>query len=106
MRKAAGFSQREFAAEVGISNRALAYYEAQTDRAPAALLPEFARVLAVTTDVLLGVAPARTGRKTGDSRVWRRCSRIEKLPPLERRQLLQLIDAFLEREQLRKKASG
>jgi len=103
LRKAAGYSQRDFALEVGISNRAVAYYEAQTDRPPAKLLPAFARVLGVSADELLGLKAVSQRAGAKDTRVWRRCKKIEELPAKERRQLLQLIDAFLEREHLRSK---
>jgi DNA phosphorothioation-dependent restriction protein DptG len=37
-----------------------------------------------------------------DSRLWRRFSQIEKLPNPERKQIVQILDAFLEREKLKK----
>ena len=107
LRKAAGYSQRELAAELGISQRMVAYYEGETDYPPAGILPDLARVLGVTTDQLLGVKPvsSRT-RKPQDTRLWRRFKQVEKLPAKERRQILQLIDAFLEREKLRGNGAG
>ncbi len=108
LRKAAGYSQRELAAELGISQRMVAYYEGETDYPPAGILPDLARVLGVITDQLLGVKPVRSPRtkKPQDTRLWRRFKQVEKLPAKERRQLLQLIDAFLEREKLRGNGTG
>ncbi len=57
LRKAAGYSQRQFAPEVGISQRMLCYYEAQSEHPPAHLLPTIAQALNITTDQLLGVEP-------------------------------------------------
>ena len=41
-----------------------------------------------------------------DNRTHRRLQQIEGLPPEERRQLTQWLDAFIEREQLKRRASS
>jgi hypothetical protein len=45
----------------------------------------------------------RRTKKAGNTRLERRLQQLEKLPPNEKRQVLQLIDAFIEREELKKK---
>jgi transcriptional regulator with XRE-family HTH domain len=102
LRKAAGYSQREFAAEIGISNRMLAYYEAQTVHPPAHLLPILARALGVSADQLLGLQKEKRNGRVRDTKLWRRFSEVEKLPPARRRPIVQVIDAFLEREKARR----
>lgn len=96
-RQAAGYSQRELAREVRISQRMIAYYESQSDHPPAHLLPRLAQVLAVSTDQLLGVAAvkAQGGTTNRDTRLWRRFAQIEKLSPAERKPIIQVLDAFL-----------
>jgi hypothetical protein len=42
--------------------------------------------------------------KPANQRLLQRLRRIEKLPPREKKQLLALIDAFLERDALARKA--
>src|SRR6266508_150836 len=59
LRKAAGYTQVEFAQDVGISQRMVAYYEDPAAHPPAHLLPDMARVLGVSADELLGLAPLR-----------------------------------------------
>ena len=59
LRKAAGYTQVEFAAEVGITQRMVAYYEVPNAQPPAHLLPQMAQVLGVGADVLLGMARPR-----------------------------------------------
>ena len=100
LRKAAGYTQEELAGEIGVSRRMIAYYEGETEHPPATLLPALAAALKVSTDVLLGVAPMKKSLKP-DTRLQRRMQQIEKMNPKERRQVLQLIDAFIEREKLR-----
>lgn len=46
----------------------------------------------------------RRTHKVGNSRLERHLQQLEKLPPQDKRQVLQLLDAFIEREQLKKKA--
>lgn len=104
LRKEAGYTQVEFAEAVGVSQRMIAYYEAPEAMPPAHLLPEMAKVLNVSADVLLGTAPLKRPAKVGTSRLERRLQQIEKLDAAEKRQILQLIDAFIERGQLRRKA--
>lgn len=102
LRKEAGFTQRKLAAELGISQRMVAYYESQTDQPPAHLLPAIAKVFAITTDELLGLKSERPpAAKPKNPQLWRRFRQIEKLPLSERRQLLGVIDAVLERHRLR-----
>jgi transcriptional regulator with XRE-family HTH domain len=102
LRQAAGYSQRELAAELGISYRMIAYYETEAARLPTHLLPQLAKVLGVTTDQLLGVEKAKGNGKRRDSRLWRRFSQVEKLPTTKRKQIVQILDAFLGSEKLKR----
>lgn len=107
LRKAAGFTQIELAAELGVSQRMVAYYESPAATPPANLLPQIAAALGVTIDELFGRAPKRKlVKQEGDSRLRRRLLAIEKLDLAEKRQVLQVIDAFIERGQLRRKAES
>jgi transcriptional regulator with XRE-family HTH domain len=105
LRKAAGYTQVELAAELGTTQRMIAYYEGHTENPPSKLLPEMARVLGVSTDTLLGVAPVLKRAGTANSRLQRRLQQIEKLGVKEKRQVLQFIDTFLENQRL-KRPSG
>jgi transcriptional regulator with XRE-family HTH domain len=93
LRKPAGYTQQELAQELGVSRRMVAYYEGETEHPPAALR--------VTTDELLGATPLRRRAAKTDSRLARRMQQIEQMNPKEKRQVLQILDAPLEREQLR-----
>lgn len=61
----------------------------------------------IDTDVLIwmtrGHAGAAARLQRGDSRLRRRLLAIEKLDTADKRQVLQLIDAFIERGQLKRK---
>jgi len=95
LRKAAGFSQRELATELGISYRMVAYYEGETEHPPTHLLPHLAKALGVSADELMGLEKTKKNGRTQDTRLWRRFSQVEKLPPPKRKQIVQILDAFL-----------
>jgi transcriptional regulator with XRE-family HTH domain len=95
LRKAAGFSLRELAAEIGISHRMLVHYEKHGGHPSAQLLPTLAKALHVSTDELMGTKQVKENGKSRDNRLWRRFAQVEKLPPSQRRPIIQFIDAFL-----------
>ncbi len=107
LRKAAALTQQQLADEVGVSRRMIAYYEGQSEHPPTTLLPALARALNVSADALLGLEPVamRNGR-VPDNRMQRRLQQLASLPPEERRQILQLLDAFIERGQLKRRAGA
>lgn len=105
LRKAAGFTQTELAEEIGGTRRMIAYYETESEYPPTTLLAEIARALKVTTDELLGATMPKKAVPIGNARLQRRLQQIEKLAPQEKRQVMTLLDAFIERAQL-KQARG
>jgi transcriptional regulator with XRE-family HTH domain len=103
LRKAAGYTQVELAAELAITQRMVAYYEAPDAHPPAHLLPRMAQALGISIDVLLGIEPLRRGKKLATNRLERRLLEIEKLDPKAQRQITQLLDTFIEREKLKQR---
>jgi transcriptional regulator with XRE-family HTH domain len=68
LRKQAGITQTALAAEIGVSQRMMNYYEGPTAHPPAALLPAIARALRVSVDALLGTETAKRKAKAVDTR--------------------------------------
>jgi transcriptional regulator with XRE-family HTH domain len=106
LRKAAGYTQVEFAAEVGITQRMVAYYEVPNSQPPAHLLPKIGQVLGVGADVLLGMAQPRKVMRLGTSSLQRRLVAIERLDPKAKRQITELLDTFIEREKLKQRVNA
>ena len=104
LRYKAGYSQRDLARETGISQRMIAYYEKQAQYPPTHVLPILADALGVTVDQMLGLDKIKSNEKNKDMRLWRRFSKIEKLDPKEKRQIMMLLDTFIEKDRLREKA--
>ena len=105
LRKQAGLTQTALAQEIRISQRMMAYYEGPTAFPPATLLPAIARVLGISVEALLGTETAKRKSKAVDTRMQRRLQQIAGLPTDERRQIMQLVDAFIERGQLKRRAA-
>ena len=106
LRKAAGYTQVEFAAEVGITQRMVAYYEAPNAQPPAHLLPQMAQVLGVGVDVMLGMTQPRKVKRLATNSLERRMLAIEKLDPKAKRQITQFLDTFIEREKLKQRVNA
>ena len=105
LRQAAGYSQRELASEVGVSHRMVAYYETEAKHLPPPLLPKLAKALEVSMDQLLGGDQLKDNGKRRDTRLWRRFSQVEKLPTPQRKQITQILDAFLGMEKMKENSS-
>ena len=106
LRKAAGYTQVELAAEMGITQRMVAYYEAPNAQPPAHLLPQLAQTLGASVDVLLGLAEPRRAKKIATNRLERRLLELEKPDPKAKRQLTQLLDTFIEGEKLKRRMNA
>jgi len=101
LRKTAGYTQVAFAAELDITQRMVAYYEAPDAQAPAHLLPQMATVLGVSVDVLLGLGEPRNPKRVATNWLEQRLLEIDKFDPKAKRQITQLLDSFIEAEKLK-----
>lgn len=99
LRKEQGLTQTALGERMGISQRLVAYYEAQGGSPSPELLVKFADALGVSTNTLLGVDRGirAADRPNPESvRVWRRFRRVQELPEGDRKTVLRMIDAFVE----------
>lgn len=96
LRQAAGYSQRELATEIAISQRMIAYYESKAEHPPTHILPLLAQAFGVSTDQLLGVEQTKPKEGGRDNRLWWRFRQVEKLSPAQRKPIIQVLDAFLQ----------
>lgn len=103
LRKQAGYTQVELANELGVTQRMISYYEGHSEFPPSNLLPTMAKVLRVSSDELLGIKPLKKNKQP-DSRLLRRMQQIDKLDASTKRQVIQVIDTFIENAQLKKQA--
>ena len=86
----------------GVSQRMIAYYEKRAALPPGHVLAALADALGCSVDELVGKkGPAKRTRKTAPSRpLLRRLAHVEQLPLKDKRELLGIIDTYLERHRL------
>lgn len=103
-----GFTQQELANEINVSRRVVIYYERESNHPPSDLLPGIASALGISIDELLGIKATKKKKMNASvsPRLARRLQQIESLDSKNKRQLLQIIDTFIEREKLQKAAKG
>lgn len=98
LRKNVGLTQQELADEIGVSRRAIAHYETTDDvRIAVTLIPKLAKTLGIKVDTLIGLDKVKSGQNGAahKNRLWRRLQKLQNLPSQKRRQVINLIDAFL-----------
>jgi transcriptional regulator with XRE-family HTH domain len=98
LRKERGLTQAQLGDRMGISQRLVAYYEAQGGSPSPELLVQFAEALGVSTATLLGVerSSRAADRPNPESvRLWRRFRRVQELPDRDRKTVFRMIDAFV-----------
>lgn len=101
-RKKAGLSQTEVADALGVTQQYVAGWERQGKSLRLELLVKLAEILNTSLDGLIKSANEdNVPDKRPDSRLWRRFKEVEKLPLKERRQIIKLLDTFIENEKLR-----
>lgn len=109
LRKARGFTQTELAQAIGSSQRMITYYERHDGIPAAPVLLKLAETLGATPEELLGLKRTRQRAEPESPenlRLWRKLRQVERLSPIERRQVLQLIEALVERSELRRQKAS
>ena len=101
IRKGRGISQEAMGDAVGVSQRVIAYYEADDAQPPGPMLADLARALRVTIDVLLGLAPVRDDLATPRT-AWllARLRRAADLPAHDQRAVITFVEALLDKRGL------
>ena len=103
IRKGRGLSQEKLGEAVGVSQRVIAYYEADDAQPPGPMLPDLARALGVSADELLGLEPVRDEVATPRAaRLLERLRAAAELPPAEQRAIITFVEALLDKRGLRK----
>jgi transcriptional regulator with XRE-family HTH domain len=95
LRKESGLTQVKLAELIGITQDLISSYESDRLGMKAEMVIRFARALAVSTDQLLGVKPAKPLADQPSLKLLRRLHKIQSLPPAQLKALLKTIDMFL-----------
>ena len=99
LRKEQGLTQTELADKIGIIQALISDYERDRRRLHAEMIIRVAQALNVTADELLGMKrTTHDGSRKLSLKLTRRLNKIESLPPVQQKTLLQTIDTFLKAE--------
>jgi len=94
-REEAGLSQRELADKLGITQRALSWWERESVALRPEQVAQLATVLGVSTDHLLGV-PTTKKRGTGPTGKARRAfEAVSKLPRHHQQKIVDVVETFV-----------
>lgn len=96
IRQRRGLAQGDVAKAVGVKQPVLSECESGEIRLHGELLFKLATVLKVSTDEILGLKPGDTSPPR-NARLMQRLQRVEQLPPTDRRSVLGIIDALIEK---------
>ena len=96
IRTSKALTQQELGERVGVSQRVVAYYEADDAQPPGALLVELATALDVSADELLGIEPLKEKLPPKTARIRRRLQQVEELPTADQKAILKFVDALVE----------
>jgi transcriptional regulator with XRE-family HTH domain len=96
LRKTRGLTQVQLAEALGTTQRVISYYETNAELPPSSIIIPLARVLAVSTDELLGLKPARSNGNSSveKQRLWKRFQKMEALPTKDQRAVIRLINSL------------
>ena len=104
LRKAKGFTQRDFADNVGVSQRMIAYYEKHAKRPPLEKLEGIAKALTISIDELLGVKPVKKLRgATKNAYLQRKLQLVTEFPKSDQKVVVGMIDALSAKNGAQKK---
>ena len=106
LRKARGLTQIQLAEATGSTQRSISYYENDDGVPPASIVVGLAKVLAVSTDELLGLKTPKTAlaaeEDSGTRRLWKRFQVFTQLPEKDQRAVIRLIHSLAAVGSLRK----
>ncbi|MBN2197235.1 MAG: helix-turn-helix transcriptional regulator [Polyangiaceae bacterium] len=111
LRRQRGLTQVQLAEALGSTQRAISYYETVADYPPAEVIVQLARVLEVSTDVLLGVKTPKAPKVTvphddpETRRLWKRFQRVLELPEKDRRAVIRLVNSLVAAQPARRSAA-
>jgi len=99
LRKQKGLTQSQLAQKVGLSVEMINYYERRCPNPSASFIEKTAKVLAVSTDELIGTKPmkAQPGPK---SKIEQRIETIKHLPRNKQKLVLDLLETVFQSEAL------
>lgn len=99
-RRLRGISQKELGEKVGVTLRAISYYERETENIPAETVKRIAEALGVSTAYLLGESSSKLPASEKPFALKRVIDKLEALPKKDQKTIIDMIDALTTRSML------
>lgn len=95
LREAAGLTQHQLAAQLGVPQSNIAFWE-RWDKPPRGdVLPKLAHVLGVSVDQLLGVTPPKPKKQAAKGRLQLVFEAASRLPRRQQEKVLDILEPFV-----------
>jgi len=98
-RDAAGLSQRDLAEKIGVSQRALSWWEREHVALKPDQLVALAEALGVTADHLLGRAPEKKRGSGPKGKAQKVFEAVSKLPRHQQKKIIDVVESFVNQHQ-------
>lgn len=96
LRKSKGFTQIQLAKAINSTQRAISYYENETDYPPAPVVAELANALNVSIEELMGIKPVKKKKEDSkDRRLWKKFQQIKSLPDRDQRAIFRMTNSLI-----------
>ena len=95
LRKTGGFTQKQLADAIGVSQSNLSDYENGGLRLHAELILDVCHTLSISADELLGLASEPTKETMAEKEFNKRIEQLKQLPASDRKALLLVMDKFI-----------
>jgi transcriptional regulator with XRE-family HTH domain len=95
LRQAAGLTQMQLAEKVGVHHSTIAFWELSGTPPRGEVLPQLAKALGVSIEVLLNVSLPKTKTKPAKGRLQRVFEEASKLPRRQQEKVAEFLEAFV-----------
>jgi len=106
LRKARGLTQQQLADQIGVTRRAIVYYEKEAENLPLTLIAPLAKALSVTIEELLGLRVPKETHTPHLASLWRRLKVLETFSEKDRKAVLHYVQTIAEMNTSHQKAVG
>jgi transcriptional regulator with XRE-family HTH domain len=105
LRKARGLTQQQLADKLGLTRRAIVYYERESDNIPTNIIVPLAKALNVSIEELLGIKQIKNAISHQDASLWRKLKVLETFSEKDKKAVLQYVQIITEKNKTQPKTA-
>lgn len=101
LRRSMGYTQSQLADILGVTQRAICYYENDSDGFPSApILVKMAEIFNISLEELLGLDEIKPDARTIEVKTFNKLKKVAKLPKKDRDLVIQMVDNLIEKNNI------